>query len=83
MAWCPVSALTTRRPIRLAGGRNSAMRTEPPGRSTPEHLADCSGAHRFGQVMDHQAAHHDVVRAVQRVERFSDPLVERAVGEVR
>src|SRR5215207_531935 len=29
--------------------------------------------------MDHQAAHHDVVRAVRGVEGFGDPIGERAV----
>jgi hypothetical protein len=31
--------------------------------------------------MDHQAAHHDVVRGVRRVEGLGDPLREGAVGK--
>jgi hypothetical protein len=49
------------------------------GAEHAEHLADRLGAQRLGQVMDHQAAHHDVVGAVRGVEGLGDPVGEGAV----
>jgi hypothetical protein len=44
------------------------------GAEDPEHLTDRLGAKRFGQVMDRQAADHDVVGAVRSVEGFGEPV---------
>jgi len=50
------------------------------GAQHAEHLLDGSGAERLGQVMEHQAADHDVVRAVRCVEGFGDAVGEGAVA---
>jgi hypothetical protein len=70
LMWGPIR----KRPNRLVGGAEVCDEDPASGAEHTEHLVDRPRAQRLGEVMDHQTAHRDVVRAVGGVEGFGDPL---------